>query len=74
MTFLDLTRQVRRTLISPCWSGNVNEGRAYAAWCLNVERLIPWRTLTGRDGVRLELLPQTDAVLRRQVAAIPRRR
>ncbi len=49
MTFLDLTRQVRRTLISPCWSGMVNDGRAYAAWCMNVERLVPWRTLTGRQ-------------------------
>lgn len=49
MTFLDLTRQVRRTLISPCWTGIVNDGRAYAAWCLNVERLVPWRTLTGRQ-------------------------
>ncbi len=49
MTFADLTRQPRRTLISPCWTGNVNDGRAYAAWCLNVERLIPWRTLSGRQ-------------------------
>jgi nitrate reductase alpha subunit len=49
MTFLDLTRQVRRTLISPCWTGLVNDGRPYAAWCLNVERLVPWRTLTGRQ-------------------------
>ncbi|MCC6174657.1 MAG: nitrate reductase subunit alpha [Chloroflexi bacterium] len=49
MTFGDLTRQPRRTLISPCWTGMVNEGRAYAAWCMNVERLIPWRTLTGRQ-------------------------
>ncbi len=49
MTFFDLTRQVRRTLISPCWSGIVNDGRAYAAWCLSVERRVPWRTLTGRQ-------------------------
>ncbi len=49
MTYFDLTRQVRRTLISPCWTGMVNDGRAYAAWCLNVERLIPWRTLSGRQ-------------------------
>lgn len=49
MTFHDLTRQVRRTLISPCWTGMVNDGRAYAAWCMNVERLVPWRTLTGRQ-------------------------
>ncbi len=49
MNFLDLTRQVRRTLGSPCWTGIVNDGRAYAAWCLNVERLVPWRTLSGRQ-------------------------
>ena len=49
MTFADLTRQPRRTLISPCWTGMVNDGRAYAAWCLNVERLVPWRTLSGRQ-------------------------
>jgi nitrate reductase alpha subunit len=49
MTFLDLTRQPRRTLISPCWTGMVNDGRPYAAWCLNVERLVPWRTLSGRQ-------------------------
>ncbi len=54
MTFLDLTRQVRRTNISPCWSGIVNDGRAYAAWCMNVERLIPWRTLTGRQGLYID--------------------
>jgi nitrate reductase alpha subunit len=54
MTFLDLTRQMRRTLISPCWTGMVNDGRAYAAWCLNVERLIPWRTLTGRQHFYLD--------------------
>jgi nitrate reductase alpha subunit len=49
MTFFDLTRQVRRTLISPCWSGIVNDGRAYSAWCMSVERRVPWRTLTGRQ-------------------------
>jgi nitrate reductase alpha subunit len=49
MNFGDITRQVRRTLPSPCWTGIVNDGRAYAAWCLNVERLVPWRTLTGRQ-------------------------
>jgi nitrate reductase alpha subunit len=49
MTFFDLTRQVRRTLISPCWSGLVNNGRAYSAWCMSVERRVPWRTLTGRQ-------------------------
>lgn len=54
MTFGDLTRQPRRTLISPCWTGMVNDGRAYAAWCINVERLVPWRTLTGRQTLYLD--------------------
>ncbi len=49
MTFGDLKSQPRRTLISPCWTGMVNDGRPYAAWCLNVERLVPWRTLSGRQ-------------------------
>jgi nitrate reductase alpha subunit len=49
MTFGDLAAQPRRTLISPCWTGMVNDGRAYSAWCMNVERLIPWRTLAGRQ-------------------------
>lgn len=49
MNFGDLMRQPRRTLMSPCWTGMVNDGRPYAAWCINVERLVPWRTLTGRQ-------------------------
>jgi nitrate reductase alpha subunit len=49
MTFGDLAAQPRRTLVSPCWTGMVNDGRAYSAWCMNVERLIPWRTLAGRQ-------------------------
>jgi nitrate reductase alpha subunit len=48
-SFGDLAAQPRRTLISPCWTGMVNDGRAYSAWCMNVERLIPWRTLAGRQ-------------------------
>ena len=54
MNFADLTRQVRRNLTSPVWTGIVNDGRAYAAWCLNVERLVPWRTLTGRQHFYLD--------------------
>ncbi len=54
MNFADITRQPRRILTSPCWTGMVNEGRAYAAWCMNVERLVPWRTLTGRQSLYLD--------------------
>ncbi|PNU21441.1 nitrate reductase subunit alpha [Geothermobacter hydrogeniphilus] len=53
-TFADLDRQPRRLLTSPIWSGLSNNGRAYAAYCLNVERLVPWRTLTGRQHFYLD--------------------
>lgn len=52
--FHSLTRQPARILTSPCWSGIVSGGRAYSAYCQNVERLIPWRTLTGRQSLYLD--------------------
>ena len=54
VSFADITRQPRRVLTSPCWTGIVNEGRAYSAWCMNVERLVPWRTLTGRQTLYID--------------------
>jgi nitrate reductase / nitrite oxidoreductase, alpha subunit len=53
-TFDDIVRQPRRILTSPCWSGIVNDGRPYASYCLNVERLVPWRTLSGRQHFYLD--------------------
>ncbi len=53
-TFKDLVQQPRRLLTSPVWTGITNEGRAYAPYCLNVERLVPWRTLTGRQHFYLD--------------------
>ena len=53
-TFNDLVQHPRRILTSPCWSGIVNQGRAYAPYCINVERLVPWRTLTGRQSLYLD--------------------
>lgn len=53
-TFADLVAQPRRVLTSPFWSGITNNGRPYAAFCQNVERLIPWRTLTGRQHFYLD--------------------
>ncbi len=53
-TFRSITRQPGRILTSPCWSGILNDGRAYSAYCQNVERLIPWRTLTGRQHFYLD--------------------
>nr|MDA8088416.1 molybdopterin-dependent oxidoreductase [Nitrospiraceae bacterium] len=52
--FDDLLAQPRRLLTSPFWSGITNNGRAYSAYCINVERLLPWRTLTGRQHFYLD--------------------
>ena len=53
-TFADLAAQPRRLLDSPCWTGLTGKGRTYSAYCLNVERLVPWRTLTGRQHFYLD--------------------
>ncbi len=52
--FAALAQQPRRILTSPCWSGITNAGRAYTAYSQNVERLSPWRTLTGRQHFYLD--------------------
>jgi nitrate reductase alpha subunit len=53
-TFADLGRQPRRFLNSPIWSGLVTDGRAYTGFSINVDRLVPWRTLTGRQHFYLD--------------------
>lgn len=54
INYADLLAQPRRYNTSPLWSGLMNEGRAYAAYTYNVERLVPWRTLTGRQHFYLD--------------------
>ncbi len=54
ITFRNLISQPRRILTTPTWSGKVGKGRAYAPFTLNVEDLIPWRTLTGRQHFYLD--------------------
>jgi nitrate reductase alpha subunit len=49
ITFDDLAAQPRRLLTTPYWSGITSHGRTYSGFCQNVEELIPWRTLTGRQ-------------------------
>lgn len=53
-TYNDLVSQPRRLLNSPIWTGLMNKGRAYAPYCYNVEKLVPWRTLTGRQHFYLD--------------------
>jgi len=54
LTFAHLQQQPRRLLTSPIWSGIMTDGRAYSSYCINVERLVPWRTLTGRQHFYLD--------------------
>ncbi|MBC8196840.1 MAG: nitrate reductase subunit alpha [Candidatus Marinimicrobia bacterium] len=53
-TFEDLCSQPKRLLNSPMWSGLTENGRAYSPFTYNVERLVPWRTLTGRQHFYLD--------------------
>ena len=53
-SFADIVAQPRRVLTTPTWSAIVNKGRAYSPFTLNVEKLIPWRTLTGRQHFYLD--------------------
>ncbi|MAE45476.1 MAG: nitrate reductase subunit alpha [Planctomycetes bacterium] len=54
MTYKDLQSQPRRLLNSPMWSGLVANGRTYAPFTYNTERMVPWRTLTGRQHLYLD--------------------
>ncbi|MCB0416155.1 MAG: nitrate reductase subunit alpha [Bdellovibrionaceae bacterium] len=54
MQFKDLLAAPKRLLSSPCWSGIVANGRTYSAFTYNVERQVPWRTLTGRQSLYLD--------------------
>ncbi|MBI5103944.1 MAG: nitrate reductase subunit alpha, partial [Solirubrobacterales bacterium] len=54
VTFQDTQVQPRRVITSPEWSGIDEEGRAYAAFTINVERGKPWHTLSGRMHLYLD--------------------
>lgn len=44
----------QRFINSPMWSGLIENGRAYAPFTYNVEAMVPWRTLTGRQHFYLD--------------------
>ncbi|MGA8261793.1 MAG: nitrate reductase subunit alpha [Arenicellales bacterium] len=47
--FRDIQAQPRKIISSPTWSGIESERVCYNAGWTNVNELIPWRTLTGRQ-------------------------
>ncbi len=49
ITFADTQARPTPVLTSPEWSGSEHGGRRYSPFTINVERLKPWHTLTGRQ-------------------------
>jgi len=54
VTFADTQRGPATVITSAEWSGIEAEGRRYSPFTQNVERGIPWRTLTGRQQLYLD--------------------
>jgi nitrate reductase / nitrite oxidoreductase, alpha subunit len=54
ITFADTVTQPRTVICSPEWSGAESETRRYSPFTINVERLKPWHTLTGRQHFMLD--------------------
>jgi len=52
--FRDIQAQPRKIISSPTWSGIESETVSYNAGYTNVNELIPWRTLTGRQQFYLD--------------------
>jgi nitrate reductase / nitrite oxidoreductase, alpha subunit len=53
-SYKDSQSQPRRFINSPMWSGLTANGRAYSPFTYNVEQMVPWRTLTGRQHFYLD--------------------
>ena len=47
--FRDIQAQPRKIITSPTWSGIESEHVSYNAGYINVNELIPWRTISGRQ-------------------------
>ena len=53
-SYQELQSRPQRFINSPMWSGLLENGRAYSPFTYNVECLVPWRTLTGRQHLYLD--------------------
>ena len=54
VTFTDTQAGPVTVITSPEWSGSESGGRRYSPFTINVERLKPWHTLTGRQHFYLD--------------------
>jgi len=60
ITFADTQAAPTPVITSPEWSGSESGGRRYSPFTINVERLKPWHTLTGRQTFYLDHDWMTD--------------
>lgn len=49
ITFQSITAQPREVIPTPVFSGSNKDGKRYSPFTTNIERLVPFRTLTGRQ-------------------------
>ncbi len=54
ITFADTQAAPVPVITSPEWSGSETGGRRYSPFTINVERLKPWHTLTGRQSFYMD--------------------
>lgn len=54
ITFQSITVQPREVIPTPVFSGSNKMGRRYSPFTTNIERLVPFRTLTGRQHFYLD--------------------
>ena len=54
MNLSDITAAPKRLISAPMWSGIIEDGRTYSAFTYNVDRMVPWRTITGRQHLYLD--------------------
>jgi nitrate reductase / nitrite oxidoreductase, alpha subunit len=54
ITFADTQSRPTPVITSPEWSGSESGGRRYSPFVINVERLKPWHTLSGRQSFYLD--------------------
>ncbi|KRF19074.1 nitrate reductase [Nocardioides sp. Soil797] len=54
ISFADTQASPQPVITSPEWSGSETGGRRYSPFTINVERLKPWHTLTGRQTFYLD--------------------
>ncbi|MDY3697222.1 MAG: molybdopterin dinucleotide binding domain-containing protein, partial [Staphylococcus hyicus] len=54
ITFLNITSQPREVIPTAVFPGSNKQGRRYSPFTTNIERLVPFRTLTGRQSYYID--------------------